>query len=104
MVQRAVLSGFYVYRMQSWGLSYTLGALSIHSQDHFFMSRTELRAQAAVHLELYLYTRDHFSTSRTELRAQAAVQLELYLHTGPLVHDPHRTSGAGSQIQLGAER
>ncbi len=34
------------------------------------MSRTELRAQAAVHLELYLYTRDHFPMTRTELRAQ----------------------------------
>ena len=42
-------------------------------QDHFYMSRTELRAQAAVYLEHDLYTRDHFSMSRTELRAQAAV-------------------------------
>ena len=37
------------------------------------MSRTKLRAQAAVYLELYLYTRDRFSMSRAELRAQAAV-------------------------------
>ena len=44
-------------------------------QDHFYMSRTELRAQAAVYLEHDLYTRDHFSMSRTELRAQAAVSI-----------------------------
>ena len=40
------------------------------------MSRTELRAQAAVYLqalELYLYTQDGFSMSRADLRAQAAV-------------------------------
>ena len=40
------------------------------------MGHTELRAQAAVYLEtleLYLYTADHFSMSRTDLRAQAAV-------------------------------
>ena len=44
--------------------------------DHFYMSRTELRAQAAVYpqtLELYLYTQDGFSMSRADLRAQAAV-------------------------------
>ena len=52
----------------------------IYTRDRFSMSRTELRAQAAVHLELYLYARDHLSMSRTELRAQ------------------------GQQIQLGAER
>ena len=45
-------------------------------QDHFYMSRTELRAQAAVYLEHDLYTRDHFSMSRTELRAQAAAYHE----------------------------
>ena len=45
-------------------------------QDHFYMSRTELRAQAAVYLEHDLYTRDHFSMSRTELQAQAAAYHE----------------------------
>ena len=39
------------------------------------MSRTELRAQAAVYLEHDLYTRDHFSMSHTELLAQAAVYI-----------------------------
>ena len=40
----------------------------------FFIYRaTQLQAQAAVYLELYLYTRDHFSMSRTELQEQAAV-------------------------------
>ena len=39
----------------------------------FFNSATQLQGKAAVYLELYLYTRDHFSMSRTELRAQAAV-------------------------------
>ena len=50
--------------------------LSNASVDHFYMSRTELRAQAAVYLqtlELYLYTQDGFSMSRADLRAQAAV-------------------------------
>ena len=40
------------------------------------MSCTELRAQAADYLELYLYTRDRFSMSRTDLRARAAVYNE----------------------------
>ena len=43
---------------------------------HKDMSRTEVRAQAAVYLEPDLYTRNHFSVSRTELRAQAVVYRE----------------------------
>ena len=49
--------------------------LSNASVDHFYMSRTELRAQAAVYLqtlELYLYTQDGFS-----------------------IYEPRRSSGAG---------
>ena len=50
------------------------------------MSRTEVRAQAAVYLEPDLYTRNHFSMSRTELRAQAVVYRE----------EPRRSSGLRS--------
>ena len=42
----------------------------------FIYSATPLQAQAAVYLEHDLYTRDHFSMSRTELRAQAAAYHE----------------------------
>ena len=77
----------------------------VHTQDHFSMSRTELRAQGAVHLDLYLYARDHFSMSRTELRAQAAVYLELYLYTQDHFSMSRTELRAqGQQIQLGAER
>ena len=53
---------------------------------HKEMSRTEVRAQAAVYLEPDLYTRNHFSVSRTELRAQAVVYRE----------EPRRSSGLRS--------
>ena len=53
---------------------------------HKEMSRTEVRAQAAVYLEPDLYTRNHFSMSRTELRAQAVVYRE----------EPRRSSGLRS--------
>ena len=56
---------------------------------HKDMSRTEVRAQAAVYLEPDLYTRNHFSVSRTELRAQAVVYRE----------EPRRSSGLRDRMR-----
>ena len=62
--------------IQMVGLLHHPIVLYPQNKTTFYMSRTELRAQAAVYLEHDLYTRDHFSMSCTELRAQAAAYHE----------------------------
>ena len=86
--ESAVLSGFYVYRMHSWGLSHTLGALSIHSQDHFSMSRTELRARKPQSIYFRALSESVHTTHETTFPRAA----------------PSFGVRAQGHIQLGAER